>query len=156
MQMSNEFTFVLLCLVLIIIVFDTDIVYGLAYYEEAYSALYSKYVQQLTSIKQCICISVVQPMINLEVTEYTHFIEETATLPCPTSSDPPASYQWNVGTDRIPLNDRTKYQIDDVSGSLNITQLEIGDSNIYHCTATNYVGDDTAGTMLTVEGMRYI
>ena len=97
-------------------------------------------------------IFVVQPTINLEVTEYSHVIDEIATLPCPTSSDPPASYRWSVGTNRIPLHADNKYQMDNVTGTLNIAQLEIGDSDVYYCTATNYVGDDTASTMLIVEG----
>jgi len=112
-----------------------------------------QYVVTIMCTKQYLFMSAVQPTINLEVTEYTHFIEETATLPCPTGGNPPASHQWRMGTDRISISDGTKYQIDPISGSLNITQLEIRDSGIYYCTATNYVGDATASTVLTVEGM---
>ena len=94
-------------------------------------------------------------MINLEVTEYSHFIEENATLSCPTSSNPSASYEWRMESNRTVISNGTKYQIDSVTGTLIIAQLEIIDSDVYYCRAINYVGDDTAATMLTVEGMEY-
>ena len=47
----------------------------------------------------------------------------------------------------------SRFQVDNVTGTLTITNLRIPDSNTYHCTATNYIGSDTSVTTVTVQGM---
>ena len=95
---------------------------------------------------------IVRPTISLDILNYTHFIDDTATLPCPVSSNPPSTFQWRLGVNMTELQG-PRYQVDPTDGTLTITQLKIPDTNIYHCMATNYLNSDTATTAITVEGM---
>ena len=95
---------------------------------------------------------IVQPTISLDILNYTHFIDGTARLPCPVSSNPPSTFQWRLGENMTELQG-PRYQVDSIDGTLTITQLRIPDTNTYHCVATNYLGSDTAATTITVEGM---
>ena len=99
---------------------------------------------------------VVQPIISLDILNYTHFIDDTATLPCPVSSNPPSTFQWRLGVNMTELQQGPRYQVDPIDGTLTITQLKIPDTNIYHCVATNYLNSDTAATTITVQGMLHV
>jgi len=90
---------------------------------------------------------IVRPTISLEILNYTHFIDDTTTLPCPVSSNPSSTIEWRVGMNMTELQDQV-----DSNGTLTIRQLKIPDSNTYHCIATNYLSNDTAATTVIVEG----
>ena len=94
---------------------------------------------------------IVRPVITLEIYNYTHFIDETAILPCPVDSNPNATFEWRVGMNMAEMQG-SKYQVDPTDGTLIITQLRISDSNTYHCIATNYLSSDIATTTIIVEG----
>ena len=96
---------------------------------------------------------IVRPTISLEVFNYTHFIDETAILPCPVDSNPYATFEWRLGTSMAELQLGSKYQVDHSDGTLTITRLRLSDSNVYHCIATNYLSSDTATTTIIVEGI---
>ena len=98
---------------------------------------------------------IVRPTISLEIFNYTHFIDETAILPCPVDSNPYATFEWRLGMNMAELQG-SKYQVDPNDGTLTITQLRISDSNVYHCIATNYLSSDIATTTVIVQGIYYM
>ena len=91
---------------------------------------------------------IVRPTISLEILNYTHFIDDTTTLPCPVSSNPSSTIEWRMGVNMTKLQGSQN----DSSGNLTIRHLKIADSNTYYCIATNYLGSDIAATTVIVEG----